>query len=205
MTLHIVQIIIEWSAILCCAMAGIFEARERDMDFVGAFVIASACAFGGGTVRDLLLDRHPLFWLQKPEYVIVVFLITFFSMFITLRKSPGLDLLVNAVDALALGFFSFLGTFYALKYGTNLFVAPLIGVVTGVFGGIIRDVFFAEVPRIYRKGGTTLYTVCSFTGCCVYLALRHLEASGTVGFIACTLVTFLFRMAAVRFNWSLRV
>jgi uncharacterized membrane protein YeiH len=105
---------------------------------------------------------------------------------------------VIVVDALGLGLWAYLGTAFALEAGASAIVAPVFGVMTASFGGVIRDVFFAQVPSIFRRG--QLYSTSAAIGSIVYVILFSLGASVAIGFMACVGITFLVRMAAVRFN-----
>ena len=112
--------IIEFAAVTAGALYGILLARSKGMDFVGVFSLAFIVAFGGGTLRDLFLDRHPLFWIQHEIYPITVFALALVSSFF--RRLPRvLTKLLYVPDALGLGLFSVLGTQFALDYGATWF------------------------------------------------------------------------------------
>ena len=216
-TLALVQSVAQWTAILLAALAGAYEARRRDLDFFGTLVIAFVVSVGGGTLRDVLLARYPLFWVESPVYMVSVFSVTLLGMFVMTRgeqASPALELLVNqvrramrsdliptwviVVDALGLGLFAYLGTTFALQAGASWVVAPVFGVMTASFGGVIRDVFFAQTPSIFKRG--QLYSTSAAIGSMIYVGLNALGAATTASFFVCVAVTFLVRMASVRFN-----
>ena len=136
--LAFLQSAIQWTAILLAALAGAYEARRRDLDFFGTLVIAFVVSVGGGTLRDVLLARYPLFWVQDPVYVISVFCVTAVGVLVMTPReqvSPALDQLVKPVqramrsdhiptwviviDALGLGLFAYLGTNFALEAGAS--------------------------------------------------------------------------------------
>lgn len=194
--------IIEVLGILAFAVSGLVEARRKDMDMVGIFTVSFITAFGGGTLRDLLLDKRPLFWVEHQEYSLLVFclalVITPFIRFFHLRLTERL--LVTA-DALGLGLFSVLGTAQAQQAGMPIFVCVMMGVITGIFGGVLRDVICNEIPMVFRRG--QLYATCAFVGCWCYLVLAALGASETLSLAAGILLTVAVRMAAVRFNLRL--
>jgi uncharacterized membrane protein YeiH len=191
--------IIEFLAILTFAYTGLVEARKKDMDFVGACTLALVTAFGGGTVRDVLLNRRPLYWVEHYEYVIVIFVLSgvFYWLF---RSNRGLfnDTLINTIDALGLGLFSASGVALALENKIPVVPASLIGVITAVAGGVIRDVFCNEIPSIFQR--VRLYVTCAFVGIWVYIALDYLGFSALICVISCTLIAFLLRMAALKFD-----
>jgi uncharacterized membrane protein YeiH len=191
---------IEFGAVVAFAICGILLASRKQMDFVGLFAVASAVAFGGGTIRDLCLDRTPLFWIENSYYTIVVFglaLIGALAPQLMLRLEKYLAL----PDALGLGLFTVVGTGYALELGTPLFVSALIGVMTGAFGGVIADVICNELPSIFRPA--PLYASCSFAGAWVYIAGVEWgwEPSPTLALSLGTVV--FFRLASIKWNWRL--
>lgn len=191
--------IIEFLAILTFAYTGLVEARKKDMDFVGACTLALVTAFGGGTVRDVLLNRRPLYWVEHYEYTIIIFVLS--GIFLWLfRSNRGFfnDKLINTIDALGLGLFSASGVAIALENKIPVFPASLIGVITAVAGGVIRDVFCNEIPSIFQR--VRLYVTCAFLGIWVYIALDYFRFSSIICLLSCTLVTFLLRMAALKFD-----
>jgi uncharacterized membrane protein YeiH len=166
--------IIEILAILTGAFSGFIEARSKRMDVVGVFTVAFITAFGGGTLRDILLDKRPMFWVQHEEYAILIFVLALIAApaIRTLRKIVSERLIVVA-DALGLGFFSIAGVSAALSAGMPLFTASMMGVITGVFGGILRDIVCNEVPMVLRDGRP--YAICAFLGCWTYLLLQKVN------------------------------
>ncbi|HJV85570.1 MAG TPA: trimeric intracellular cation channel family protein [Noviherbaspirillum sp.] len=163
--------IIEVLAILVSAFSGFVEARRKKMDVVGVFTVAFITAFGGGTLRDILLDKRPLFWVTHQEYAILIFLLALVAapLIRTLRYIASERLIVIA-DALGLGLFSIAGVSEALIAGMPLFIASMMGVITGIFGGILRDVICNEIPMVLRDGRP--YAICSFVGCWMYLLMQ---------------------------------
>lgn len=191
---------LELIAVVASAAYGILRARQKEMDLVGVFSVAFITSFGGGTLRDLFLDRNPLFWIRHDEYPVIVFVLALGTSLI--RRLPRrLEAALNIPDALGLGLFSIVGTGHALEAGTSLFVASLFGVVTGTFGGVMADVVCNEVPRLFRPA--PLYATCAFSGAWVFLLLRPLPLGPGIAEIAGIAVTVLFRLAAVR--WGLRL
>lgn len=188
--------------VFACALSGLMQARRREMDLVGLFVVALVTAFGGGTLRDLLLDRTPLFWIQHDVYAMgILGLALAFALIPAAGRVPPRFLLV--ADALALGSFSIAGAGYALEAGTSLFIAALMGVITGTFGGVMRDILCNEVPALFRQ--SPLYATCAFFGCYAYFGLRQLPLSAEVGVWLAILGIAGFRLAAVRWRWTLPV
>jgi len=161
---------IEIVAILVSAFSGFIEARRKRMDIVGVFTVAFIAAFGGGTLRDILLDRRPLFWVTHQEYAILVFLLALGAtpLLKTLRQIVSERLIVIA-DAVGLGLFSVAGVAVALDAHMPVFIAALMGVITGIFGGVLRDIVCNEVPMVFRDGKP--YAICAFIGNWVYLGM----------------------------------
>lgn len=165
---------IEIMAILVGAFSGFIEARRKRMDLVGVFTVAFITAFGGGTLRDILLDLRPLFWVRHQEYAILIFVLALVAspLIRTLRHVLSEKLIVVA-DAIGLGLFSIAGVSSALDAQMPIFIASMMGVITGIFGGVLRDIVCNEVPMVFRDGKP--YAICSFLGSWLYLLMRHFE------------------------------
>lgn len=192
--------VIEFFAVVVSAIYGVLLASRKKMDFVGLFAVASAVAFGGGTIRDLCLDRTPLFWIENSHYTMVVFGLALVGA-LAPRLMLWLEKYLALPDALGLGLFSVVGTGYALALGTPLFVAALIGVITGAFGGVIADVICNELPTIFRPA--PLYATCSFAGAWVYIAGVEWDWEPSVTQALSLGTVVFFRLAAVKWNWRL--
>jgi uncharacterized membrane protein YeiH len=162
---------IEIMAILVGAFSGFIEARRKRMDVVGVFTVAFITAFGGGTLRDILLDKRPLFWVTHQEYAIAIFFLALIAtpLMRTLRQILSERLIVIA-DAIGLGLFSIAGVSSALDAHMPLFVASMMGVITGICGGVMRDIVCNEVPMVFRDGKP--YAICAFMGAWLFLLMR---------------------------------
>ena len=205
---------VQWSAIILSALAGLYAARKHGMDFYGSMVIGFITALGGGTIRDVLLGRYPVFWLAEPVYAITVIVIALLSILVgreakrrktIARVAQPIERITDAqsmvfiiIDALALGLWAYLGTLYALELRAPSVVAPIMGVITASFGGVLRDVFFARVPQSFMPG--QLYVAAAAAGAIVYVLLWEMGVDSTVSFLTCFLLTFIIRMASVKFN-----
>ena len=139
--------LIGFAAVAVCAVTGVLEAGRKPMDLFGVVVIALVAALGGGTLRDLLLDR-PVFWVHDPRHLVAALLAGFATFLVArlVRVPPRLFLVP---DAMGLALFTVLGTRIALDLDAHWLVASLMGVITGVFGGIVRDVLCNEVPLVF--------------------------------------------------------
>lgn len=162
---------IEIVAILTGAFSGLIEARRKRMDVVGIFTVAFITAFGGGTMRDILLDKRPLFWVTHQDYAILIFVLALIAApaIRTLRHVVSERMIVIA-DAIGLGMFSIVGVNSALEVQMPLFVASMMGVITGIFGGVLRDIVCNEVPMVFRDGKP--YAICAFLGSWIFLGMK---------------------------------
>lgn len=184
------------AAVAVNAITGVLEAERKQMDLIGAVMIAVATALGGGTLRDILLDRQ-VFWISNQTYLasgIGVAVLTFF--WVRRRKiSAGYFLYP---DAVGLALFSVVGTQLALQWHAPWLVASLMGVITGVFGGVLRDVFCNQVPLVFLTG--ELYATAAWIGAFVLIGLQALGIDPTLAaWIAMSLI-FVLRAAAIRFR-----
>ena len=193
--LHAVEVV----GILAFAVSGFVEARKKHMDLVGVFTVAFITSFGGGTLRDILLDRRPLFWVENQEYPIMIFALALvaFPFWRQLRLAV-VDKTIIYADALGLGLFSINGASLAQELQMPLFVCAMMGVVTGIFGGVLRDVLCNQIPMVFRRG--QLYATCSFLGCWVYLLAEWLQVGQSIALAAGVATTFFMRVLAVRYN-----
>ncbi|MDF1826308.1 MAG: trimeric intracellular cation channel family protein [Verrucomicrobiales bacterium] len=191
-------IVIEYLAVIVSAIYGVLLASRKGMDVMGVFAVSFAVAFGGGTLRDLFLDRTPLFWIGNPHYPMIVLGIAIFSGFLVRYISRIRPLLVFP-DALGMALFTLTGTAYAMDAETGFFVAALLGVITGTFGGVLGDVICNEVPSLFIP--SPLNATCSFAGAWVYLGMTQLEILHPFALVSGIAVIVLFRLAAVRWNW----
>ena len=166
--------IIEVLAILVGAFSGFAEARTRKMDIVGVFTVAFITAFGGGTLRDVLLDIRPLFWVEHQEYAILIFILSLVAspLLKHIRRVVS-ERVIVITDAFGLGLFSIAGVSTAMHAGMPPFIASMMGVITGTFGGVLRDIVCNQVPMVLRDGKP--YALCSFAGCWIYLLLEKVE------------------------------
>ena len=194
-----ILLILTYIAVIASAISGALEARKNELDIVGATTIAFMTAFGGGTIRDLLLGRTPVFWVLDPGLTIAAFIVGMLSYY---RLDHISNRLFTIVDAIGLGLFSILGATYTLQLELSPIIAVLMGVVTGVFGGVLRDLFCNRIPKIFRHN-TELYATCSFIGTGVFVLLIWLNISNFLAAIIGAGIIFAMRLAAVRFKMTL--
>jgi uncharacterized membrane protein YeiH len=196
------MLVVEVLAVISGAIFGTLLARRKGMDFVGVFSVAFMTSFGGGTLRDVLLDRHPLFWIQYSWYPAIVFAVA--ACVSLIRRVPEwVERFLNLPDALGLGLFSIVGTQIALNEQVDPFIAVLFGVITGCFGGVIGDIACNDVPNLFRAG-TPLYATCAFAGSALLVALTWLRIPESIAFSAGASTVVGLRLLALRFRIGLK-
>jgi uncharacterized membrane protein YeiH len=201
MTLPSTHTVLEHAGIVVAALSGVLAARGKRVDLFGVLVLALVTAYGGGTVRDLLAGDLPPVWLRTPDYLMSGTLTAIAAFYIVrIRELPVSVLLV--ADAFSLALFTMLGARKGVVLDFPMGVSVLFGVVTGVAGGIIRDVLLGEVPLVFRPE-IHLYATAALCGASVFVAVEHFgmatPASMFVGFA----VVLGLRLAAIRWRISL--
>lgn len=170
-------LVFEVIAVVLAALSAMITAAKKNLDFVGTYALAVVTAFGGGTIRDVLLDRRPFFWVSRWEYLIIIFALSIPFVYSKAVHDFSRRLVARGefVDALGLGFFSVVGVTMALDLRLPAAVAVLMGVVTATGGGIMRDLLVNEIPVVFRHG-TTLYTTSAFAGAVVFILLEKIHS-----------------------------
>ena len=183
------------------AVSGSLAAGRKHMDVFGVIVLGLVTALGGGTLRDILLDVGPVFWIGDRVYLLVAVasaLLTFIS--VRIIKVPWRGLLIS--DAFGLAVFMAIGTAKTLAVTNSPSIAMIMGVMTGVAGGMVRDVLSAEVPLILRK---EIYATAALCGSFTYVVMNRLGLADTACLFLSAFVTLLIRLAAIHYNFSLPV
>lgn len=184
------------------AASGALAAARKSLDPVGVLVLATVTATGGGTLRDVLMGRHPIFWISAPWYIGVCALAALVT-WLWVRKFPPPERALLYADALGLAFFSIAGVQIAEAGGLSPFPAAIMGAITGCAGGLIRDVLVAEVPLIFRQ--TELYVTACAAGIAVYLGLAAMSLAAGPASILGMAVIALVRLASIRWGITLPV
>ena len=196
------QVVVEVAGTLAFALSGILEAARKRLDAVGVCFVAGVAAFGGGTLRDVLLDRRPFFWVERAGWLWAVLLLCVAAMlFLRARHFTPTERGMQWPDALGLGLFAATGTQIALADGLPAIVAVLMGVMTAVFGGVLRDVLCNEVPRAFNDHRP--YALCAFAGGWVVLGAQQVGLAPPLALAAGVLVATAARILALHFGWRL--
>lgn len=184
------------------AVSGALAAGRKRLDFLGVVVLAMATAIGGGTIRDLLLDRHPIFWLSDPRYLVVIVAAAFGTMFAA-RYVRAFESPLLVADAFGLALFSVAGAQIAERAGVSVIGGIVLGTVTGAAGGALRDVLSAEIPMVLRRGN--LYASAAIAGTALYFLLQGMGVPRHAATIAGMVLVVIIRLASIRWQLQLPV
>ena len=184
------------------ALSGILAGVRKRMDIFGISALGFLAAFGGGTLRDVLLDRRPFFWVAEVEMLwLVIALCAVSLVLLRLGRLHVGDKAIQLADALGLGLFVASGVQSALVAQLPVVVAVMMGVVTGVFGGVMRDIACNEMPTAFADHRP--YAVCGFMGGWMYIFGEWLDWAGWVVALASIATTTGLRLLALKFDWRL--
>lgn len=182
------------------AITGALIAGRKSMDLFGVLVIAVITALGGGTLRDLILDNHPVSWIRNDTYILVASLAAVGTVLWVRLTRPIHERGLLIADAFGLAVFTVIGTEVALQHNMPYSTAVIMGVVTGVAGGVMRDVICNEIPLIFQK---EIYATACIFGSLVFIALRELQTPHWLDTGIAMLSVLLTRLAAIRWRLSL--
>jgi uncharacterized membrane protein YeiH len=196
------QIAVEVVATIAFALSGVIEGARKRLDAVGICVVAGLAAFGGGTVRDLLLNRRPLFWVQHSGWVWVVLALCIGAMLFTrARHLEPTERAMQWPDALGLGLFTAGGTQIAIDAGMPAVISVILGMVTAVFGGVLRDIVCNEIPKAFSDHRP--YAICSFVGGWVMVLAHAADLPQWGALLAAAGTATALRAAALAMDWRL--
>lgn len=182
------------------AISGALAAGKKSLDLLGVVIIAVVTAVGGGTTRDLLLNRHPVFWISDPSYLSVIIIATLATIWYTRHMEPPQKALLLA-DALGLAVFTITGAQISQGIVSSGVIVVIMAAITGTVGGLIRDVLTNEIPMIMQRD---IYATAALAGATVYLLLYQLTGLPTwVSIITGMLVVIGLRLAAIQ--WELHL
>lgn len=195
-------VLLDYAAVLVFALTGALVASRAQLDIVGFFFIACLTAVGGGTLRDVLLNRDTVFWVAEPTYIAIACgaaLVVFFTAHLFESRYRALIWL----DSLALAVAVPAGVGVAMGLDQPAAIVLIMGIITGCLGGLMRDVVCNEVPLVLKQG--ELYATAAFAGAAGALIARELGASTLVILASCALLTWGLRAGSLAFGWRLPV
>lgn len=181
------------------ALTGALKASQKDMDVFGMMLMAAVVGIGGGTLRDLLLGIRPVFWVDRPEYILICVVIAVGAFFVA-HRLPSRQRWLTWSDAVGLATFCVVGAQVALGTGAPSVVAVLMGIMTATFGGIMRDVLCAEIPLILQR---EIYATAAAAGAIVYVLAQAVTGNEPVSAALAFLAAFGARTAGIVLRLSL--
>lgn len=192
--------LLDYASVLIFALTGALVASRAQLDLIGFAFFACLTGMGGGTLRDILLDRNPIFWIGNPTYLAVACaaaLLVFFTAHLLESRYRA----ILWLDALALGVSVSAGAAIAAALDHHPAIIVLMGTATGCAGGLARDVVANEIPLVLKKG--ELYVTCALAGALVFVGVDLLALSVGLTALACASCTFILRAGSLIFGWSL--
>jgi uncharacterized membrane protein YeiH len=181
------------------AISGALVALDKKFDIFGVIIIAFVTAVGGGMLRDILINAHPINWIVDLNYLYTIFLAVIFT-FLVKSKIAYLSKTMFLFDTIGISVFTLLGLQKGLSYELHPLVAVIMGMISAVFGGVLRDVLTNRVPLIFEK---EIYASACLSGGVMYLILNHFMVEENINFIISALVVVIIRVVAVRFSLEL--
>ena len=184
---------------LTFAISGVLTAMDKKFDLVGTLIIGFVTAIGGGTIRDVLIGRVPVGWMQDRNYFFTI-LLGYVLAYLFKKKILQLKKSMFLFDTIGIGLFTVLGVQIGLEESLRIEVCLLLGVITASFGGVLRDVLANEIPLIFRQ---EIYATACFVGGAVYLLLSLFSVDENLRIIASILIVILIRYFSIRYKWTL--
>lgn len=185
--------------IVACSVSGTILAKHKNFDVFGCLLVSMVTAIGGGTVRDVILDRHPLFWMVDMSYLTVITITSLTMQIFFQTTAHRVDKFLKLSDTIELAAFTLIGIKVATSMGANIPVALLLGVITIIVGGIIRDMICNEIPLVLQQ---EIYITAALIGGGVFFVLRGLGVTDWITEIATMSTIFTLRMLAIRYDWQ---
>ena len=182
--------------ICVAAISGAIAAGQKKMDFFGVMMIACITALGGGTVRDILLNTYPVSWVNHPEYLLYTSLCALITIFIAHTLTRRIMTLFLILDALGLSAFVILGTQKSLSLGLPPSIAIISGMLSGISGGMLRDILCNDIPLVLRK---ELYATIALGGALLFIILEHFNVSNQCSIIITMATIFFTRLVVIFF------
>lgn len=181
------------------AISGALAAMNRRLDLFGIFIIAFVTAIGGGTIRDALIGRTPVMWMENTIYMYIIGLATLFAI-IFRNKINYLKTSLFLFDTIGLGVFTITGVETGIQNNLDPLICITLGAMTGTFGGVIRDILCNEIPVIFRK---EIYATASIAGGACFIGLHNLNVPDDIIYISTTSLIIAIRLIVVKYSISL--
>lgn len=181
------------------AISGVITAIEKKFDLVGALIIGFITAIGGGSVRDVLIGRFPVGWLNDRNYILAI-LLGYLVSYVFYNSVRKFKISMFLFDTVGIGLFTILGIQVALQYNLRIEVCLLMGIISATFGGVIRDVLTNEIPLIFRK---EIYATACFVGGLVYFLMSEISSIENLNILTSILVVIVIRYLSIRNKWTL--
>lgn len=208
-SLEQVMIVLEMIGVIAFSISGAMVAIKKRMDIFGVIFLGVMTALGGGITRDILLGSLPPAMFTNYRCIVasvvtslIVFIVAYITREYYFKHADTIETINNVFDAIGLGVFSVMGIqiAQATGYGYNKFLLVCLGMITGVGGGLIRDVIVGRTPVIFAKH---IYAVASIIGCIAYLVCMSMRLDEAWVVTVCIVVIFLIRMLSTHFKWNL--
>jgi uncharacterized membrane protein YeiH len=181
------------------AVSGALVALDKKFDMFGVLIIAFVTAVGGGMLRDVLIDAHPINWIGNLDYLYTIFIAVVFT-FLFKSKIAYLSKTMFLFDTIGISVFTLLGLEKGLSFNLHPIIALIMGVISAVFGGVLRDVLTNKVPLIFEK---EIYASACLAGGIIYLILNYFKVEENINFIISAAVVVIIRAIVVRFHLEL--
>ncbi len=191
---------INYIGIFVFALTGAFKARAFKMDVFGGLVVAFATAYGGGTIRDLLIGIRPVNWINDRIAIILVFSAAAIT-FLVKDHLNKFRRTIFVTDAIGLGMFTAAGIEVSLRAGVNDIYSLIMGVMTATFGGLVADIFCNDIPNLFKRG--ELYATASAIGGAVYIILKNYNLNTQINLAVCVFLVIGLRIYFKRKRLSL--
>lgn len=192
--------ILEISGTIAFAISGSLTAMQKKLDPFGVFIIAFVTAIGGGTLRDVMIGKTPVVWMQDLQHVYLI-IFGFFLSIVFRKKLDRLRKSLLLFDTIGLGVFTLIGIQKGVEVGLDPIICIALGTITACFGGVIRDILCNEIPIIFSK---EIYATICIIGGIVYFTLDWLDVPVNVIQLITSILIITIRLMAIKYNWCLK-
>ncbi len=181
------------------AISGVLTAMNKRMDAFGILIIALITSIGGGTLRDVLIGKTPVTWMQDQVFPMVVFGTAIFAVLFR-SKLKYFRRSLFLFDTIGIGLYTVTGVQISLAFGLDPLICVILGTVSACFGGVLRDILCNEIPIIFHK---EIYATACIAGAAAYLIFNEFNMSQTLAMVFSGAIIIIIRILAVVFKWQL--